>query len=299
MTTESTKIPSWSQRARQAIVGLFSPLQDIDVYVEDHNDEPFYSELLRRIAPANVRIARVFAAGGREAVVARGAAHDHTQRRALFLIDGDFEWVLGKPSPSINALYRLDAYCIENLIIAESALVQIAMEDLAVDELEARRRLDFSSWAQSAKSSLLNLFVVFAAMNKLDSTQATVSRGIGELLTQSRRRHPPVIDTKKVAGVARLLLDSLVASLGRDAVDSVIEAVSNRAAGLPRPLDIISGKDFLLPLLEFHLRHCADTKCERRSLRFRMARHADLERFAGLTRALESAARGLPLQESA
>jgi hypothetical protein len=282
-----------SQRAKQAIAGLFAPLQDIDVYVEDHNDEPFYSELLRRIATKGFRVVRVFAVGNRNTVIDRGKAHNHGQRRALFLIDGDFEWVLDRPAPTVRALHRLDAYCIENLIATEAALIQIVMEDRAVDEDEARRCLGFSTWLNSISKPLLDLFVVFAVVHELDPTKATVSRGIGEILVQSRKHHPPVVDAGKVATVTQSLLSDLIMKCGQAKVDEVTTTVLSRINGLARPLDVVSGKDYIIPLLEFHLRECAGTKCGRRSLRFRMARHASLTRFAELTRALDAAARGL------
>lgn len=106
----------WPTRALDAIQKLFEPLQDVDVFVEDADDEVFYSHLLRRITVAEARVVRVFAKNGREAVIDAARHHRPSGRAVLYLIDGDLEWVLGKAAPSVARLFRLPAYCIENLL---------------------------------------------------------------------------------------------------------------------------------------------------------------------------------------
>src|ERR1017187_592430 len=108
---------TWSRRAKVALSYLFRPLQDVDIYVENINDEVFYSELIRRIAPSHIRVVRVFPKGGRQAVLEAAQHHDFQQRRALFLVDGDFEWVRDERPPAAHGVYRVEAYCIENLLI--------------------------------------------------------------------------------------------------------------------------------------------------------------------------------------
>lgn len=82
---------TWPKRALFAIKYLFSPLQDIDIYVEDHEDEVFYSELFKKIKPSNIRIKRVFGVGGKAALIDRAESHGWDTRPALFLIDGDLD----------------------------------------------------------------------------------------------------------------------------------------------------------------------------------------------------------------
>jgi Protein of unknown function (DUF4435) len=105
----------WPSRARIAIRKLFQPLQDIDVYVEDENDEVFYRALLKRVGANEIRVARVFGLGGRSAVIEAARAYQDPQRRALFLIDGDLDWVRGVALQGPAHLHRHEAYCVENL----------------------------------------------------------------------------------------------------------------------------------------------------------------------------------------
>jgi Protein of unknown function (DUF4435) len=122
----------WPGKAISAIQKLFEELQDIDVYIEDRGLESLYLELLKRIRPNGVRFARVLSVGSRLEVIGRARQHDFSIRRALFIVDGDFEWVRGEDPPSIDGVYRLDAYCIENLLITKPAAVRILWSVLRV-----------------------------------------------------------------------------------------------------------------------------------------------------------------------
>lgn len=99
----------WPERAIGAIRNLFEPLQDIDVYVEDTNDEAFYRALLNA-ATNEITVKRVFALNGRKNVIDAATAYDQKTRPALFIIDGDLPWVKGEPSPKIVGLHCHDAY---------------------------------------------------------------------------------------------------------------------------------------------------------------------------------------------
>ena len=119
----------WPKRAGAAIRKLFEPLQDIDVYVEDTQDEPLYRCLVNHATKGEVRVARVFGLGGRDAVIAKATTHDHTMRRALFIIDQDLRWARGEQPPAIVGLHCHDAYCVENLLLCERALSSILAQD--------------------------------------------------------------------------------------------------------------------------------------------------------------------------
>jgi hypothetical protein len=134
--------PQWPARAIGAITSLFRPLQDIDVYVEDQGSEAFYRELLRRVLPSDVRVERVLPLNGRQNVIAAAMRHDFTNRPALFIVDGDFEWVRGEPAPA------------------------------------TAKELRFGQWV-AGLSAFLRLFAAWAVLNKVDPDVPTVSIGIG------------------------------------------------------------------------------------------------------------------------
>lgn len=282
----------WPKRARAALVHLFRPLQDVDVYVEDANDEVLYTELFRRIAPLNTRIARVFCAGDRSAVIKIAQDYDFDARPALFLIDGDFEWVRDEPAPQFRGIYRIEAYCIENLLIQEVASIQIIIEEAAIPENEARTLFDCESWLNEL-TPLVDLAVSFAALNVVDSSLPTIGLGVGRVLTAVCKGQPPHLDPAKVARLREETNLKAVAVVGVEAFNTLRAKILARVTKLDRPLDCISGKDFILPLFEFRLWDRIKRKTARRSLRLRLARHCDRSQFIGLAAALDRARPGI------
>lgn len=284
-------IPRWSQRAKQAIVGLWRPLQDIDVFVEDSGREAFYSELLKRIAPAKVRIEKVFPLSGRTSVIEKAKQHDFSKRAALFLIDGDLEWVKGESAPVCSGLYRLEAYCIENLLISELAIVRFLAEQNATDETSASTSLDFPRWREEVTQKLLPLFAAFATLNRINPDEPTVSRGVTELL--ANQDGIPVLDTTKIIAVRCEIISKAksAGSLDSEAVDRVYAETLARLQALKVPCDAISGKDYLFHLIDFRIRLFTSVKCTRKSMMFRLAKNCDPTRFEGLTAALMQTSR--------
>ncbi len=281
----------WSDRARIAIKKLFEPLQEIDVYVEDTNDEVFYRTLLKAATGGKIQVARVFGLGGHEAVVAAAKTHDHSRRRALFIVDGDLPWVLGTRNFSILGLHCHDAYCIENLLVCEKAVTSLLAQEAVLTEVDAAKSLDFKTWIASIQSPLIELFAAFATAYHFASGTRTVSFGVGKLCVADRRTKSTALNGKKVDGEKARVLVAAVREVGNDAAHTVYTQTLERLRALKFPLNAVSGKDFLLPLLDFHLQ-AFGCRVKRASLRMRLASAGDVTRFAALSSALERAARG-------
>ena len=280
----------WPDRAKVAIRKLFEPLQSIDVYIEDSNDEAFYRTLLNKVSKGEVTIARVFALGGRQHVIDAAIAHDFSKRRALFLIDGDLEWVRGLPAPNVLGIHRLDAYCIENLLFCEKALAQILSQDAVLTEEEAIKKLKLQSWISSIQDPLLELFSAFAVCHEFTPEIKTVSLGVGKLCTQPKKG-PPSLDYAKVARATTKAIKSAETKADKKSVQKTYRQILARLKSLKFPLHAVSGKDFLIPLVDFLLQSYG-CRIKRKSLRMRMANSGNIYRFSELHIALTQAALG-------
>jgi hypothetical protein len=282
----------WPKRAVLALVKLFEPLQDIDVYIEDANDEVFYTHVLKRVAAQSVRIARVFALGGRAAVV--GAAQNGlgSPRRCLYLIDGDLEWVLGRPAPLAPGLYRLEAYCIENLIIDEKAAAALLVEECSMMEGDAIAKLEWSKWMTEITVPLVELFAAFAASYHWAPAYATVSRSIYALCNTPKSGGLPALDPIKVAALRDDALREAELHAKKEDVLALFDAVRGMAFSRGEPIQIVSGKDHLLPMLDCLLRKHG-CKLQRRTLRLRLGLKCNRDRFISLFDAMERAAAGI------
>ncbi|WP_169804704.1 MULTISPECIES: DUF4435 domain-containing protein [Delftia] len=256
---------------------MFEPLQDVDIYVEDKGDETFYKNLLTRIFGEEVKIAKIFARNGRANVISALMEHDHNARRALFIIDGDLEFVKALPKPhSSPALHRLDAYCIENFLICQQAIVRIMMEEIDADQELANKQASFAEWISEIEKNLTGLFAAFAVLHNVDPTKATVSMGVGPLCKQVGRNS--VLCEVKVQAKINEILGLAYQVAEKEDVDNLYIEMLVNIRSQQHPHRSVSGKDFLLPLLMFKL-HSMNCKVSYKVLRRRLALSCDLNSF--------------------
>lgn len=281
----------WPNRASAAIRKLFEPLQDIDVYVEDENDEAFYRCLLKSAIKDEVNVARVFALGGRDNVIDAAKIHNHQQRRALFIIDGDLSWVKGEPTPKVIGLHCHDAYCVENLILCEEAISLILSQEAVVTEEDAMKLLAYDKWVQSIQIPLLELFSAFATAYELAVPKVkTVSQTVHPMCTQQTLGKE--LDFIKVVKAKNSAIEAAEDTVGSLVTSETYERIFTRLKNLPNPLDAVSGKDFLIPLIHFHLKSLG-YQIRPKSIRIRLVSAGDMTRFEPLANALRQAAKGL------
>jgi hypothetical protein len=270
----------WPVRAAIAIKKLFEPLQDIDVYVEDENDEVFYRTLINTVCHGSVRVSRIFGLGGRKNVLDKATAHKSTDRRALFIIDGDLEWVRGLPIiPSVPWIHQHEAYCVENLLLCEDAFAKIVSEEILQSVDDAKATFDFQGWRLLVLQSLVELFAVFGASNELCPHVQTVSMGVMQICNGGKNIKP-AIDPQKVAAVKTEIQNKVELDASPAAYSASYNRIHARISALRDPLAAISGKNFLLPLIIFRLQGIG-CRINKRTLRMRLVSAGDMKRFFG------------------
>lgn len=275
-------LPRFPYRALPSKAVFYRPLQDIDIYVEDEDSEVFYAELLKRLIADSARIDTVFPLRGRRNVE-KTAKEYSGSRPALFLIDGDLNWVTGLDIPSTPNIYVHPCYCVENYLFCERAMVQVCVENSGhLTEEDAQARLNWDRLCDRLTKHLVPLFIEFALAFSLCPEIKTVSRGIGCILRNARRGSPPTIDTDKVAAVRQEVQNEILKQIDKDIYESTRTAIENHLSVLEDPLDIVSGKDFLLPVQMFEANRVGEQKVRRRSFVFRLARHCDLHKLNDL-----------------
>ena len=274
--------PAFPARALPSKGVFYRPLQDIDVYVEDEGSEAFYTELLKRLLPEGARIATVIPLRGRKNVVDTATSYS-AERPAIFLIDGDLQWVAGLSLPSAPQLYVHPCYCVENYLFCEKAMVEIAVENSgSLSRDDAARELDWAELRTQLENHLVPLFVEFAVAFTLCPDIKTVSRGIGSILRDARRGSPPEIDFDKVNDVRNSIRSSILSRVSEDDYNHTRTTVAERVRVLSDPLDVVSGKDYLVPVQMFEASRTGGQKVQRRSFVFRLARHCHLHKLDSL-----------------
>jgi len=279
--------PQFPNRALPSKAVLYRPLQDIDIYVEDEGGERFYTELLTRLIGDNARIATVIPLRGRQKVVQGAQEYSHS-RPALFLIDGDLNWVAGLSLPSYPHLYVHPCYCVENYLFCEKAMIQIAVENSeSLTEEEAQIQFDWDGLRNCLQENLIPLFVEFAVAFSLCPEIKTVSRGIGCVLRSVRRSTPPTIDSDRVNAVRTEVQEEVLKKVDRHKYDRARSVIESQIQVLKDPLDVVSGKGFLVPIQMFEVNRVGKQKVRRKSFVFRLARHCNLQRLDDLRNRLQ------------
>jgi hypothetical protein len=138
---------------------------------------------------------------------------------------------------------------------------------------------------------LLKLFSTFAVARIYTPEEITVGLGVGVIITCNKKKAK--LDETKVNLVSGKILLAAEAKAGQHQVLEMYKTILNRLKKLSTPLNAVSGKDFLLPLLDFHLQDLG-CRIRRKSFRMRLATSGNVERFSELNKAIHNAALGQP-----
>lgn len=273
-------MPKLPERALSSQAVLLSPLQDIDVFVEDSHSKEFYNTLMSRVLDGLVRFFSVIPLGGRDAVEKR-SENDNGPRASLYLVDGDLDWVAGEHTSCNHRLYIHQCYCIENYLFCVEAMKSVIHENsgvMSINEIE-----DALNWEEFRKSleALIPLFVEFAVAQALGTGIKTVRRGYQAVISHVRGAQPR-IDEGKIIAIISDIKNGILARCSELEYESKKSAINARVESLDDRLRIVSGKDFLLPMQNFEAHRVASQRMTTESLMLRLAKHCDLSQFSAI-----------------
>lgn len=164
----------YSSNGRQARAILYrSDPNLVLVFVEDEGKENFYDKIMDRIfrdTPVPVRT-KILGLGGKRQVVAefeswrtRGALS-----RAFFLIDGDFDELLGRTQPTHRHFHQLHRYDIESFLLEEYPFCEIAEEQKpSRTATQYRELLQFESWMSDVLDATMRWIACIAVLRDLN-----------------------------------------------------------------------------------------------------------------------------------
>ncbi|HEX6037917.1 DUF4435 domain-containing protein [Longimicrobium sp.] len=279
-------------RARKAVAFLFRSYNDIDVYVEDGASRNMYEVLLSRMLQGNARVTRVIQLGGRDRVLAECAADQlPSERRRLYIIDGDLDLLTQTPPVNLKYLYRLGVYTSENLVVSAGAVVEIGYECLSNSpRAEVEQTLELDRLFADLARLLVPLFATYAVARQIRPQLETVGRNVMTLCTQ--RGLCPVLDEQKISARIESLCRECESIVARQEIDARI-AEMQTSFGDPAIalIRFVSGKTYLLPLLYHHLRTKAAYAGTIEQLKVRLARYTELDLDPGLLDSVVQCAR--------
>lgn len=266
-------MPKYSARAAPALGYLKRSVNDVEIYVEDTSNRNMWVRLLSKIIKPGTRLRSINMLGGKQAVLDACAADQLDDgRRKLYIIDGDFEILQGKRKRSLKFLYRLRAYCVENILLSPRAATNIALEiDPNATEVRARLNFDYPDFLSSVAEKLRRLFALYAVANKLCPTVQTVAFSVSNLCTRAPSGEL-VLDDGLVRARENAMIRQMLNQVPKSNIRTELVAAQRRAEDL-RGFRCVSGKDYLFPLFESRMRLRLGYKGSTEQLKVRLANH--------------------------
>ena len=260
---------SYSDRALWARRKFFEPYNDVTIIVEDVGQENFYTKVFQRLLQGKVRVKRVIGVGGKHKVMEQfSTSQTGNYQPEFFLVDGDFDEILGRICPTNANFYRLPRYDIENYLIEEPAVCSVAEEQSPGRSAQQHQvDLQFEQWLSEVISNSIRLVAAAALWQDLGIRGERVSQAIvghsqnPESIPDMHNIEFYIERCKAAQTIVRpaqfdVLLQRMVHRMGT--------SVNERRQR-------ISGKHILIPLIIRLLNKHTGTQVKRDSLCFRLA----------------------------
>ena len=268
---------------------FFASLCDITIIVEDFGKEQFYSEVINRLLQGEKTVIRVLGMGGKTQVLARFAEREKSQDswRELYLVDGDFDELLGLDITDSTHIFRLDRYDIESYLVEELAVCTIAAEERPRQTtVQFQSTLQIQTWIEEVVDISSRLAACAALLQELGEEQTGISTNIERYV--SRHHHLP---DKSTIDCYIAQVRASVTALDPQEFDACLQQMMDRmGSSTQERLRWISGKDVLLPLLIRLLRRHTSRNIPKESLCFRLAKNCNFPELEELRARILAAA---------
>ena len=264
---------NYSVNALWARRRFFAAYNQITIIVEDEGKENFYTQLFQRLVGPSVAIHQVLGVGGKPKVV------DRFQQRnpmavppELFVVDGDFDELLGISHPTSPHFYRLSKYDIEGFLLEEDAMCVLAEEQQsAKSAADYANELGIHQWISDILDVVLRLAAAAALIMKFNIP----NDGHFQSITRHSQGNRIVPDAQSVTDHIQTFKSNQTTLGDEDFEHRLTEMLDAMKALDPNGLRWISGKHILLPLAIKKLNQLSRQQLTTESLAIRLAKQCD------------------------
>lgn len=276
---------------QEQVASLFTSYRnDIDIYTEDEaKDKAFYKKLFTRLLEGcGINISDVYPLGSSNEVISMCRKDTDTSRKKIYIVDGDI-FILLTPKAPIPNLFVLDSYCMENLVIDEEAVCKTLCNRSGEMEYEdIRHNYNYNQMIENHKIDIIEHFFYKALDKKFSNRFALYS--IGKYYDKNNH-----LDHTKIAQEKDEIKNRLVATglLTQEEFDAELVLLRSRFPYTYETFHkIISGKDFLIPMIDLHARNTLGIKAgySKIAWKYNFCQHCSLDRLQPLKDAIIQAA---------
>lgn len=275
----------FSAEAKQVVSVFKSYRNSIDIYTEDKDkDKEFYIALFRRLTHGSkIKINDIYPLGSCNEVIKKCKEDIDITRKKIYIIDGDI-YTQYNNRTSIQNLFVLDSYCIENYVIDEKSICKFAYQLLATQNYKKiKSDIQFKKMMHSLSQHLVPLFFYYSIQKqcvdyfKLGSVEIYMTKGY--------------IDSDKIMKKKDEIKKDLQSKgIPEDYLNKLLEDRKNRfPINSNSLLTIVSGKDFIIPYIGHYLRQCIGlntSNCSKEAWKFNLVKYCNLERLNNLKNAI-------------
>lgn len=274
-------IPERNVIGKYAKSVFFEDVNDIDIYIEDteFGYEKLYSVLFSRLLIDQYRVEKVFPLGGRKAVIERFnfQISTTTDRPFLFIIDSDLFLLSGDNEKSKRGLYKVPFYCVENILIDWDAIHNILDEEEQVKSKDSLiNEFDCTGWLEQNETKLFDLFVEYAISFKINPEEKTVKHKVKYLVSNNNGCIDEAKFNERIKNIRQITVEKVGIEQYKKARELVL---ANFEMSSVNKLDVVSGKDYLMPLIMTRFKSIVNTKIPNINFKLRLAKICDIEKI--------------------
>lgn len=271
-------IPERTSQAASAKSVFFEEINDIDIYIEDtaFGYSKLFCILFSRVFEGKYKVGKIFPLGGRQAVL-KEHAENESDRPSIYIVDGDLYLLAGDIVNNVRGLYKFPYYCVENILCDHESLLTILDEEDPEKDLPRINGLfNYQEWLITNEEKLFSLFVEYAVSMLLNPQEKTVAFKVSDLVSCNRG----VLDQNKLQ---KRIGDLRILSIACSSIEEY-QTVRNKIlhdfelSGLNK-LDVVSGKDYLFPLLKTRAKSIVKTKIPDLNFKMRLAKICNIDRL--------------------
>ncbi len=226
----------------------------LHVFTEDKmEDQVFYKLLLNRLSNGTFTISKITPLGSRADVMKASLQDKKPKAPTLYIIDGDIDLLMNDPIESKN-LIGLDRYCVENYVCCEEGILSLLETNFGKTREYYKTKLQFESTLHKFCKSFLKIAIRYhVAQNLKCSTGFKKATDFFYIRTGIFK-----LDAMKVNDEINRVEEIIKAKLKQNKIKAystemvrLVKAVEQKSKfSVSHYLKVLSGKDFLLPVLE-------------------------------------------------
>lgn len=236
----------YSDESKRLVSTFFAYRNDVDIYTEDQvKDKEFYRVLFSRLL-TNIRINDITPLGSKADVINRCKEEPKGERKKVFIVDGDIALV-NDVVIKVENLFVLDRYCIENFLIDQNSTCNFVYYNCGTkSKEEIQVDIDYDNWLKGYSEHLIDLFIHLAVLNFYEGkfTLHNVNK------YHTKKKDTFSFDSALVQKDISDLKDVIIAEVGEEKYESKLNELRGKwTNSIETLLTIVSGKDYLIPML--------------------------------------------------